>query len=266
MASSGYSRSLVRTAYRDLTLDEEANRTAAEFIKGKIRDIVKDPARAEILSDIDHPYASKRPPIDTGYFETYNRDNVDLVDLRATPIERITKAGVRTSEREYPLDAIVFATGFDAMTGPLLRIDIKGRDGVALKDVWRDGPHTYLGLQVPGFPNLFTITGPGSPSVLCNMPVPIEQHVEWVTACIDHMRRKGVTTIEATTKAASDWGDHVNEAAHRTVLTKAPHSWYFGANIPGKPRQFMPYAGGMRRYREICDEIAADGYRGFVLS
>ncbi|MBN9564149.1 MAG: NAD(P)/FAD-dependent oxidoreductase, partial [Alphaproteobacteria bacterium] len=172
-----------RAAFHDMLFSKEANDTASDFIKRKIRSIVKDPKTAAILSNIDHPYAAKRPPIDTDYFETYNRPNVSLVDVKATPIERISEAGICTTEGEYPVDIIVFATGFDAMTGPLLRMDIRGRDGVALKDVWEAGPRNYLGLQVAGFPNLFTITGPGSPSVLCNMPVAIAQHADWITDC-----------------------------------------------------------------------------------
>ncbi|MFC7540169.1 flavin-containing monooxygenase [Siccirubricoccus deserti] len=227
---------------------------------------MRDPKTAAILSDIDHPYAAKRPPIDTDYFETYNRDNVALVDLRAEPIERITPGGIRTTKGEYPLDIIVFATGFDAMTGPLLRIDIRGRDGQRLADAWEAGPRNYLGLQVAGFPNLFTITGPGSPSVLCNMPVCIEQHVEWITDCIAHMRDQGMARIEAKPEAMEGWVQEVNRAADATLLPQAKHSWYLGANVPGKPRVFMPYAGGMAHYRKICDAVAAKGYEGFVLS
>ena len=255
-----------RGVFRDLLVDKSANDTAAEFLKAKIRSIVQDPETAAILADIDHPYAAKRPPIDTGYFETFNRDNVSLVDLRATPIVSIVPAGVQTSETEYELDTIVFATGFDAMTGPLLRLDIHGRGGLALRDTWAAGPSTYLGLQVPGFPNLFTITGPGSPSVLTNMPVAIEQHVEWITECIATLRNKGLARIEAAPEAALDWGAEVNKAGDATLLPLAKSSWYLGANVPGKPRVFMPYAGGMARYRAICDDVVADGYRGFVMS
>jgi cation diffusion facilitator CzcD-associated flavoprotein CzcO len=254
-----------RASFHDLVLDKTANDTAAEFIKRKIREIVKDPATAQALADIDHPYAAKRPPIDTDYFETFNRDNVTLVDLRADPIERITADGIRTRGKHHPLDIIVFATGFDAMTGPLLRIDIRGRDGLELREAWRAGPVTYLGLQTPGFPNLFTITGPGSPSVLCNMVVPIEQHVEWITDCIAWMRSNGVDRCEPEPEAAARWVQHVNEAAEVTVLSLARHSWYHGANVPGKPQVFMPYAGGMVRYRAICDDVAAKGYEGFVM-
>ncbi|MBV9521436.1 MAG: NAD(P)/FAD-dependent oxidoreductase [Alphaproteobacteria bacterium] len=255
-----------RAAFRDLLVDKAANDTAAAFIRAKIAQIVKDPATAAVLADIDHPFAAKRPPIDTGYFETFNRENVALVDLRKAPIECITLTGIRTQTRSFDLDIIVFATGFDAMTGPLLRMDIRGRDGISLKDAWSAGPRSYLGLQVAGFPNLFTVTGPGSPSVLCNMPVAIEQHVEWITDCIAYLRRKGLERIEARTEAADRWVEHVNAAANATLLPLAKHSWYLGANVPGKPRVFMPYAGGMARYREICADIAAKGYDGFALS
>ncbi len=255
-----------RATFQDMLVSKAANDTAADFIKRKIRSIVKDPKTAAILSDIDHPYAAKRPPIDTDYFETYNRPNVALVDVKATPIERISEAGICAIDAEYPVDIIVFATGFDAMTGPLLRMDIRGRDGVALKDVWEAGPRNYLGLQVTGFPNLFTITGPGSPSVLCNMPVAIEQHADWTTDCIEYMRARGLERIEARPEAMETWVAEVNELANRTLLPMAKHSWYLGANIPGKPRVFMPYAGGMIRYREVCQNAAARDYEGFVLS
>ena len=255
-----------RAAFRDLLVDKAANDTAAEFLKAKIREIVQDPATAEALAAIDHPYAAKRPPIDSDYFATFNRPNVALVDLRRAPIKRITPRGIRTAEAEYPLDIIVFATGFDAMTGPLLRLNIEGRGGRRLAEAWEAGPRNYLGLGVAGFPNLFTITGPGSPSVLCNMPVAIEQHVDWITACIAAMRARGLAGIEPTEEAMEGWVAQVNEAAEATLLPQARHSWYLGANVPGKPRVFMPYAGGMARYRAICDEVAARGYEGFVLS
>jgi cation diffusion facilitator CzcD-associated flavoprotein CzcO len=252
-----------RATFRDLVTSNEANATAVEFLKRKIREIVRDPATAEKLADIDHPYAAKRPPIDTGYFETFNRDNVDLVDVRADPIERVTADGIRTRGAEYPLDIIVFATGFDGMTGSLLRIDIRGRGGLPLQKAWAAGPRNYIGLQVAGFPNLFTVTGPGSPSVLCNMPVAIEQHVEWITDCIAHLRSAGLKRIEPTEAAVESWAAEVNRAAQATVLPQAKHSWYLGANIPGKPRVFMPYAGGMAHYRRLCAGIAARNYEGF---
>ncbi len=254
-----------RATFQDLLVNKAANDTAVEFIRSKIRQVVKDPAVADTLTAFDHPYAAKRPPIDTEYFETFNRDNVTLVDVRTSPIERITPQGIRTRDGEYDLDIIVFATGFDAMTGPLMRIGIHGRDGRSMKDMWNAGPRTYLGLQVAGFPNLFTITGPGSPSVLCNMPVAIEQHVDWITDCIAYMRERSLERIEATADAADKWVEHVNEAADATLLPLAASSWYLGANVPGKPRVFMPYAGGMARYRDICNDVATKGYEGFSL-
>ena len=254
-----------RAAFRDLLADKAANDTASAFLKAKIRGIVRDPRTAALLADIDHPYAAKRPPIDTGYFEAFNRDNVALVDVRADPIERILPDGLRTGHAEFKLDVIVFATGFDAMTGPLLKLNITGRDGLALRDAWQAGPRTYLGLQVAGFPNLFTITGPGSPSVLTNMPVAIEQHAEWIADCIAHLRASGVARIEPAPEAVDAWLARVNEAASATLLPQASSSWYLGANVPGKPRVFMPFAGGMARYREICDAVAANGYEGFEL-
>lgn len=255
-----------RATFRDLLVDKAANDTASEFIKNQIRQIVKDPATAEKLADIDHPYAAKRPPIDTDYFETFNRENVSLVDVRATPIKAITATGLQTRDgRDHELDIIVFATGFDAMTGPLLRMNITGRDGLTLAEAWQAGPSNYLGLQIAGFPNLFTITGPGSPSVLCNMPVAIEQHVEWITDCIAFMRKNDIARIEARPESIGRWVQEVNAAADATLLPQAHHSWYLGANVPGKPRVFMPYAGGMARYRYICDELARKGYEGFAL-
>ncbi len=255
-----------RGCFRDIVFDKASNDTAATFIKTKIREIVKDPEIAVKLTDIDHPYSTKRPPIDTAYFETFNRDNVSLVDVRESPIACITPNGVKLENgEEYKLDIIVYATGFDAMTGPLLNIDIRGRDNLSLGEAWKAGPRTFLGLQVSGFPNMFNITGPGSPSVLCNMPVAIEQHVEWITDCIAHIRANGVATIEATEDSTEKWIAHVNDTANATLMPFARNTWYFGANVPGKPRVFMPYAGGMTHYRDICDDIAAHGYKGFKL-
>jgi cyclohexanone monooxygenase len=251
-------------SYADLGLKKEANDTAAEFVRGKIRAMVRDPAVADALSPTDHPIGTKRICVDTDYFETFNRDNVTLVNLRATPLAEITPTGVRTSAQEYAFDALVFATGFDAMTGTLHAIDIRGRSGVALRDEWHAGPRNYLGLAVAGFPNMFTITGPGSPSVLSNMIVSIEQHVDWITDCIAAMHERGIASIEATPEAQEAWVAHVNEKANATLFPLAA-SWYMGANIPGKPRVFLPYIGGVGTYRSICDEIAADNYRGFAL-
>ena len=255
-----------RGAYGDLLRNKASNDTASEFIRQKIRSIVEDPEVARTLTPTDHPFASKRPPIDSGYFETFNRPNVSLVDVRAAPIQEITARGIRTSEAEYELDVIVFATGFDAMTGQLLALNITGKGGRSLRQDWAAGPRTYLGLQMPGYPNLFTVTGPGSPSVLSNMPVAIEQHTQWISACIAHMRDGGHTAIEADPAAAEEWVAHVNDAANQTLLPMANHSWYLGANVPGKPRVFMPYAGGMARYAGVCKEVAEAGYRGFRFS
>ena len=203
--------------------------------------------------------------VDTGYYQVFNQDNVSLVDLAATPIETITPTGIRTTDRDYDLDAIIYAIGFDAMTGALDRIDISGRGGLRLADKWAAGPLTYLGLMVSGFPNLFLITGPGSPSVLANMILAIEQHVDWIVGCIDHLHARQLSVIEATPAAEQDWVAHVNELAEQTLYLQA-NSWYLGANIPGKPRVFMPYPGGLGLYQEKCDEVVANGYEGFALT
>ncbi len=255
-----------RAVFNDLVTNIDANKTASDFIKKKIRETVSNKKFASILSDIDHPYAGKRPPIDSNYFETFNRDNINLVDLRSDPIEKIDKTGIKTKNNHFELDVIVFATGYDAMTGPLLNMNITGKNNLKLKDTWKEGPKTFLGLQVPGFPNLFTITGPGSPSVLTNMPMAIEQHVEWIRDCIEFMNKKDYSTIEANTNAAEKWGAEVNSVANKTLLPTVKHSWYLGANIPGKPRVFMPYAGGLPRYTEVCDNIKNNNYREFNLN
>ena len=252
-------------AYGDLITDLEANATAVEFVADKIRSIVKDPATAEKLVPKTFPIGSKRLCVDTGYYDTFNRDNVSLVDLVAEPIEAIVPTGIRTAQATYEVDAIVYAIGYDAMTGALGKIDIRGRGGIALKDQWAGGPGTYLGLMVAGFPNLFTVTGPGSPSVLCNMAVAIEQHVEWISDCISYLSGRQLAAIEATQAAQDEWVAHVNEVADTTIYPLA-NSWYIGANIPGKPRVFMPYIGGFPVYRDKCNEVAAKGYEGFAVS
>ncbi len=254
-----------RANFSDLLTDRAANDTASDFIRDKIRETVHDPATAETLVPHDHAFATKRPPIDTHYFETFNRSNVTLVDVQASPIEEATATGLRTSDGEHALDVLVFATGFDALTGPLLAIDIRGTGGRSLREVWAAGPRTYLGLQVAGFPNLFTITGPGSPSVLTNMPTSIEQHVDWIARALAHLQEAGLERIEATPDAQDAWVEHVNEAADRTLLPQASSSWYLGANVPGKPRVFMPYAGGLAHYARVCDDVADRDYAGFTL-
>ena len=253
-------------ALADLLTNPVANDAAADFVRSQIKAVVKDPKTAEALLPDDHPIGAKRICVDIDYYETFNRQNVTLVNLRHTPIDEITKTGVRTSGADgiaYDVDVIVFATGFDAMTGALLKIDIRGDEGQTLRDVWAEGPKSYLGLQVAGFPNLFTITGPGSPSVLSNMISSCEQHVDWIADCLDWMGKHGAQRIEADPKAQEKWAEHVNEAASRTLFPTA-NSWYMGANIPGKPRVFMPYVGG--HYRKICNEVAAEGYRGFIVA
>ena len=251
-------------AFNDLILNQASNDTAAEFVRGKIREMVKNPETAELLAPKDYPIGTKRICVDTRYFETFNRPNVKLVDVRKDPIDAITEKGVRQGGTEYEFDAIVYATGFDAMTGTLMKMDIQGRDGLKLVDEWAAGPKTYLGMMSAGFPNLFMITGPGSPSVLSNMIVSIEQHVEWMSDCIAHLERNRIATIEPTAEAQNDWVVHGFEVAHKTLYPKAA-SWYMGANIPGKPRVFLPYIGGVGVYREKCAAIAAKGYEGFAL-
>jgi cyclohexanone monooxygenase len=251
--------------FADLLTNQDANDTAAEFFRAQIRTIVREPGIAEALTPKDYPLGTKRLCVDTSYYATFNRDNVTLVDLRKTPIEAITPRGVRTSDAEYAVGSLVFATGFDAMTGALLKIDIRGRAGRTLREKWAAGPRTYLGLTIAGFPNLFIITGPGSPSVLSNMIVSIEQHVDWIADCLAYLRDHGRDAIEATADAEDAWVAHVNEVGHATLYPLA-RSWYTGANVPGKPRVFMPYIGGVGVYRQKCDEVAKKGYEGFRLT
>ncbi|MEL7157068.1 MAG: NAD(P)/FAD-dependent oxidoreductase [Actinomycetota bacterium] len=253
--------------YRDVYTDPAANEVACELYREEVDRLVDEPAVAEALKPTDYPLGCKRQVFDTGYYETFNRPNVELVDLRATPLVEITETGVRTTAGHTELDILVYATGFDAMTGALDRIDIRGREGRRLRNEWAGGPRTYLGLAVAGFPNLFTITGPGSPSVLSNMVVSIEQHVDWIMDCLAHLDRSGHATIEATEEAQVDWARQVAETAEGSMYT-APGcaSWYLGANIEGKSQVFMPYLGGVGRYRRICDEVRDADYRGFVLN
>lgn len=250
-------------AFGDLLLESEANEAAAEFVRRKIRGVVRDPAVAELLAP-RQVIGCKRMCIDSGYYETFNRPNVRLVDISAAPIEELTAKGLRTGGREYEFDCIVFATGFDAMTGSILKVDIRGRGGRTLQDKWQAGPRTYLGLGVAGFPNLFTISGPGSPSVLTNMIVSIEQHVDWIAECLDYMGAHGHATIEATRAAEDAWVEHVNSVADRTLFPTC-NSWYLGVNVPGKTRVFMPLVG-FPAYVEKSRDVAARGYEGFRLA
>jgi cation diffusion facilitator CzcD-associated flavoprotein CzcO len=251
-------------SFADLLVDRQANDTAAEFVRAKIREVVRDPGVAEALSP-RNTFGCKRLCIDTGYYETFNRPNVTLIDVNRAPIDGVARDGLVAGGKTYAVDAIVFATGFDAMTGALRKIDIRGRGGKSLDDKWTEGPRTYLGVAIAGFPNLFTITGPGSPSVLTNMLPSIEQHVEWIADCISYARERGRGCIEPTPAAEHEWVAHVNEVAGGTLFPSC-NSWYVGANIPGKPRVFMPYIGGFPRYVDACNQIAADGYAGFALT
>lgn len=252
-------------SYGDLIFDPKANELIADFVRSKIREIVHDPDVAEKLMPTYY-YSTKRPIIDSNYFETFNRDNVSLIDVRSAPIEEITSTGIRTAEAMYELDTIVCATGFDAMTGPLFKIDIRGKSGISLKEKWEEGVRlrTYLGIAVADFPNLFMITGPQSPSVIGNMLVSIEQHVEWISNCIEYLCRNHIEAFEATVEAEEGWSKHCKEVADSTLFTKTD-SWWMGANIPGKPRVFLAYLGGIGNYRQICDRIAANDYEGFSM-
>jgi cyclohexanone monooxygenase len=253
------------SVYNNLALDQAANDTAADFVREKIAEIVEDPATAKLLQPNTYPIGTKRICIDTDYFETFNRPNVTLVDIKSDPVEEILPNAVRAGSRDYEIDALVLATGFDAMTGSVAKIDISGRQGERLNRKWAEGPKTYLGLMSAGFPNLFIITGPGSPSVLSNMIVSIEQHVDWIADCIAYMRDRGLEAMEANQDAEDNWVAHVNEVATTTLYPQA-NSWYMGANIPGKPRIFMPYIGGVGPYRQICNDVAAKGYEGFAMT
>jgi cyclohexanone monooxygenase len=253
------------SVYNNLALDKAANDTAADFVRDKIAHTVKNSVTARLLQPTTYPFGTKRICIDTDYFETFNRPNVTLVDIRSNGIEEILPHAVRSGGKDYEIDALVLATGFDAMTGSVAKIEICGRGGLTLNRKWAEGPRTYLGLMSVGFPNLFIITGPGSPSVLSNMIVSIEQHVDWIADCLSHMRARGLDAIEAEQQAEEKWVAHVNEVAHTTLYPQA-NSWYMGANIPGKPRIFMPYIGGVGPYRQICNDVVARGYAGFLMT
>jgi cyclohexanone monooxygenase len=237
----------------------------AEFVRDKIRQRVHDPETAELLCPYGYPFGTKRMCIDTGYYEAFNRENVRLVSVKDTPIEEITAAGLRVGDEEFTFDMLVFATGFDAMTGALMRTDIRGRTGRTLREKWADGPRSYLGLTVAGFPNLFTVTGPGSPSVLSNMIVSIEQHVAWIADSMTFLRERGLSSIEPTVEAENAWVDHVREIGEATLYPRA-NSWYMGANVPGKPRVLLPYVAGVGVYRQECERVVEAGYEGFAFT
>jgi cyclohexanone monooxygenase len=252
-------------AFNDIFTNRESNELAAEFVRNKIRSIVKDPVVADRLTPKDHAIGTKRICVDTNYYSTYNNANVKLVDIRATPLQEIKPNGMQTSDALYELDCIVFATGYDAVTGALERLNLQGETGQLLKDEWTSGPRTYLGLMTVGFPNLFFITGPGSPSILTNVIVSIEQHVDWIARCIQHMNATQKSKIQAQAPAQEAWVQKVNDLAKNTLFP-ASDSWYMGANVPGKPRVFLPFIGGLGPYTEICEQVIKDGYSGFDLA
>jgi cyclohexanone monooxygenase len=251
-------------AYTDVLVSQEANDVVAEFMRDRIREAVDDPAVAELLCPRGYPVGSKRLCQSDDYYAMFNRPNVSLVDIRSTPVESVYAGGVKTSADSYDLDALVFATGFDALTGALFAMDIRGAGGVPLQKTWAAGAQAYLGVAAAGFPNMFIITGPGSPSVFSNMVLSIEQHVEWARDCIVWLRSRGHATIEPTAAAQAEWMEHVSEVANSTLFPRAD-SWYVGANIPGKPRVFTSYLAGCGPYRAKCDAVAAAGYEGFAL-
>ena len=256
-----------RESFDDVLLDEESNTIMSDFIRQKIRDTVKNPETAKKLLPKDHPFGTKRPPIDTQYFETFNREHVHLIDLWENGISSCFSGGILLSDgAKLFADMIVFATGFDAMTGALQKMNIRGKKGLRLREAWHTGPQTYLGLAVPEFPNMFIITGPGSPSVLSNMPRAIEQNVDWITDLLSHVIQNNYAEIGVAQTNAKEWTEHVTDVANKTLLPKANHSWYLGANVPGKPRVFMPYAFGLNHYRDHCASVAKNGYEGFIMT
>lgn len=255
----------LQNAFTDVMTDPAANEAAAEFVRAKIRQIVDDPVTAEALCPRGYPFGARRLAVGTDYYETFNRDNVELVDLLRTPLATLTEDGFATTERTYRADVLVYATGYDAMTGALAKIDVRGRGGRSLAEEWQAGPRTYLGLTVAGFPNMFVLAGPGSPSVMSNVVVSIEQHVEWVRDLLLDLTASGAATVEAEPGAQDEWVAHVNALAAPSMYMQAD-SWYLGANVPGKPRVFMPYLGGVAGYRAVCDSVAADGYRGLTIA
>jgi cyclohexanone monooxygenase len=252
------------SAFSDAFSNIEANEIVAEFVRAYIRRIVKDPKVAQMLIPTDHPVGTKRPPMDDDYYATFNRPNVMLVNLRETPIVGFDPHALRTTAASYNIDVLVLATGFDAMTGALLAMNVTGKNGRQLRDVWAEGPQSYLGLGVAGFPNLFTVTGPLSPSVLANMPTAVEQHVDWIADCLTYLKAHDLKSIEATSDAQKEWTEHSDMVASQSLYPRA-NSWYLGSNIPGKPRRFGVYIGGFSNYRQRCETVAQNGYDGFAL-
>ncbi len=254
-----------RACFGDITKNIKANKTASNFIEKKILKIVKDKKVAKILTNFDHPFTSKRPTLNTNYYETFNKKNVQLVDLKSNPIIKITKKGIKTKKNNFIFDKIIFATGYDALTGPLLSLKLVGKNQTKLKDLWSKKPKTYLGIMIPKFPNLFIVQGPGSPSVLTNVPVQIEQHVEWITNCLRFLESKKKKSIETSLSSAKKWSSEIKKLADASLFMKAKSSWYKGDNIPGKPKVFIPYPGGLPRYRNICNKVEINQYKEFLI-
>lgn len=251
--------------FNDIGSDHDANKVAADFVREQVDAIVKDPSTAALLKPTSYPLGAKRIPLQTDYYEIFNQGNVDLVDLLKNPITQMTANGLIAGSTEHEFDLVVFATGFEAVTGPLVHIDITGKNGQKLKNVWEDGPYSYLGLATPGFPNMFTVAGPGGPGLISNVPPTLEQHVEWVSGCINYLRDHKVDEIEASESSADEWIRHVHAEAKKTMYPYAPRSWYDGSSLTGKTRPFPIYTGGFGNYRKICDNVAADDYHGFII-
>ena len=255
-----------RATFNDIVKSIKANKTAVKFIENKIYATVKNREYAKILTNFDHPFTAKRPTLNTNYYEMFNRKNVELVDLKESPIIKITKKGIKTKNEELKFDKIIFATGYDALTGPILSLNLTGRKNIKLKKYWKNGPKTFLGIMIPNFPNFFVISGPGSPSVLTNVPAQIEQHVEWISKFIKHLEIVGCSKVEPGIKETQNWVNEINILANKSLFMKAKNSWYKGDNIPGKPKKFIPYPAGLPQYREICNKVQKKMYKGFNIS
>ena len=244
----------------------DANKTVVNFIKEKIKETLQNKNYAKVVTSFNYPFATRRPTLNTNYYETFNKDNVELIDISSDTIKEITENGIKTKKNNYEFDIIVLATGYDAITGALLSIDLVGKNNIKLKELWKNGPLTYLGIQIPGFPNFFTITGPGSPSVLTNVPMAIEQHVEFITDCISHMEKNNFRSIETNNKNSLKWRERIDKAVSETLIPESKSSWLYGGNIEGKARVFMPYPSGLPTYKKICDDIVLKNYEGFNLT
>ena len=255
-----------RACFSDITKKISANKIVSNFIRDKIKRLVKDKQIAKILTDFGHPFTTKRPTLNTNYFEIFNRKNVQLVDLKTNPIIKITKKGIKTKNEDLKFDKIIFATGYDALSGPILSLNLTGRKNIKLKKYWKNGPKTFLGIMIPNFPNFFVISGPGSPSVLTNVPAQIEQHVEWISKFIKHLETVGCSKVEPGIKETQNWVNEINILANKSLFMKAKNSWYKGDNIPGKPKKFIPYPAGLPQYREICNKVQKKMYKGFNIS